>query len=295
MARSRHLRSFIHTVSALPSAIFPVAYAILGGSIIAVVQHNASLNVVNTYVGLQIALLVVLAVIIYLVRDIASRIEDLHKNSKLVVEYYESAQDAFSAGRRIVESAQVGASIRVVNSFVESDKSADGPAQKIWLDSLVGRLGAVHYHRIIQLATQDLERDGGRPLYEFIAPNYIEHYRQTLAVQRASHDRFMTRVDAVPARYPMTFAIIQNPGASPGGYLMVQISEYVQQLDASTALSMAGSFLIRDPDGQLVPHFVSFFTSLANSDKLRSVSMDELQAPPPALSPREETLRAPVG
>ena len=167
----------------------------------------------------------------------------------------------------------------MVNSFVESDASADDQAQGIWLDSILDRLGTVHYHRIVQLTEQDLDKTSGRSLREFVAPNYIAHYRRTLMAQPASHSLFVTRIDAVPARYPMTFAIIQNPGEPPGGVLLVQISQYVQQAGGSTALSMAGSFLIRDPDGQLVPHFVSLFTSLANSSRLRAVTLDELQVP----------------
>src|SRR5437899_455139 len=202
MVRPKGLRSVLHAVSTLPSALFPLVYAILGGSIIAVVQHNASLNLVNTYEGLQIALLAVLAVIVYLVRDVASRIDDLHKSSKLIVDYYGSPRDVFAAGRRIVESAQPGAWIRVVNSFVESDASADDQAQGIWLDSILDRLGTVHYHRIVQLTEQDLDKTSGRSLREFVAPNYIAHYRRTLMAQPASHSLFVTRIDAVPARYP---------------------------------------------------------------------------------------------
>jgi hypothetical protein len=277
---STSLKGIGRRLSGLPNALFPLVYAIIGGAIIAVVERAASHAVVNTYAGLQIALLVVVGIIIYTVRLILSRIDDLHKRSKLAVDYYRTPTDALTAAQRLVESLQEDASLRVVNSFVEADTSANKSVRRLWYGSIEERLGRIHYHRVIQLAERDVRGTSGRSLYQFVSAVYADHFRNTLLIRRdLKNSRHITRIDAVPARYPITFGIFQNPGSAPGGTLYFQVNEYAPTDDDTVVWSVAGAFVIRDPDGQLVPHFESLFTTLANSDGLRGVALDELGTP----------------
>lgn len=273
----RRLQSLRQAALSMPSALVAILYTILGGSIIAVVERAASLNVVNSFAGLQLVLLVVLALFIYMIHRIESRVDDLHKRSKLVVDYYANAEDELAAAKRIVASLKDGASIRIVTSFIEAE-TPGVPWRDLWYGAIEGSLGTIHYHRIIQL--QEVTRDGGRPLYELVSPSYLKHFRETLLARSRLRDaRHITRIDAVPARYPITFVIVQNPGTAPGGILILSVNQYMQTKEGTVSWSMAGSFVIHDPDGQLVPHFESLFNGLASADGLRAITLDELQGP----------------
>lgn len=273
----RRLQVLRRAALSMPGALVAILYTILGGSIVAILERGASLNVVNSFAGLQVVLLLVLAFVIYMVHRIESRVDDLHKRSKLVVDYYANSEDELVAAKRIVASLKDGASIRIVTSFIEAE-TPGVPWRDLWYSAIQGSVGTIHYHRIIQL--QDVTRDGERPLYELLSPSYLKHFRGTLLARSRLRDtRHITRIDAVPARYPITFVIVQNPGAAPGGTLIVSMNQYAQTKEGPASWTMAGSFVIDDPDGQLVPHFESLFNGLASADGLRPITLDELQGP----------------
>jgi hypothetical protein len=273
-------RALWEGASRLPRLIFPAIYAIIGGSIIAIVTRSASLNIVNTYAGLELTLLIVLGLVIYLSHSMSSRINDLHKRSRLVVDHYMTPYEALMAGNRVIEAAQPGAWIRSVFTAVEAystPNDADiGLAQQRYFDSINDRLGMVNYHRLVQVTPADVGSKG-RPLYQLSSPAHLEHYRKAIAVRNSSrHGAYTTRVDVVPARLALTFVIVQNPNVGPGGEVIFQINEHIVTDHDPPAVRMAGGFIIRDPEGQVVPHFDAWFKSLANSERLRAVSETDL-------------------
>lgn len=266
----------------LPTIVLPVVYAVLGGAILELVSRSASLNVINSYTGLEIALLVVLVLMIYMTHTTSARIQDLHKRSKLVFEQCLTANDGLIVGKRLIESAQPGATIRSIYTLVEKYSTPNDAGlaliQQQYMDAINERLGSVNYHRLIQLSDADL-RPGGRTLADLCNPSHVDHFRKAIGARSdPRHSMYTTRVDVVPARLDLTFVIVQNRDAGPGGDVLFQINEHILEGHSSPSVRMSGGFVIKDPDGQVVPYFDAWFRSLANSDRLRAVTDDDLRS-----------------
>jgi hypothetical protein len=140
-----------------------------------------------------------------------------------------------------------------------------------YLATLDKKLGLVRYHRIIQLAEQDLARLPNGSIGDLIAPNYCDHYRNIVKNGDHSPGRRAAIVDAVRAKYPISFVVIQNPRDGDfGGQLIWQMNEHVHG-DAGhhDSVQITGVFIVKDPEGIMLRTFVEWFEELQKASPHR--------------------------
>lgn len=260
--------------------------------------------------------LIVLVITTGMLSNLYKSVAELKSRAGLSIDYYRldpglrsserdrQAGALYSACVHVIESAQEDGNSRIfaVNSFVEiGDQPGDGQVKsesRRYLKALEKKLGLLSYHRIIQLADYDLNRLPEGSIGDLIAPNYRDHYREIVKAGGNSPGRRAGIVDAVPAKYPISFVIVQNPQDGEfGGRLIWQMNEHVQ--DNAThpdSVQITGVFIVRDPEGIMLRTFVEWFEELkkANPHRLTLRNLDtDLERMPTAADTKFRVGRRP--
>jgi ketosteroid isomerase-like protein len=297
---------------ALPKLLMTAIFVIFGSAVLNLVENLATDRIARPTGWLAAAVLVALSLAIFLQHRIELRIEDLHRRQRLSVQYFAggsgaAGQAVYRAATSLIEKATCAdCKILAVNSFVEvfadSTDTAAEADRKSYLRTIESKLGQVSYHRIIQLNAKDRNALTKIRIGDVISKNYGEHYKRVASfVSRSSGDTglgasVVTRLDAVPARYPTSFVLIKTP---VGSHLIWQMNEHVPQDSPGMGNSfieeervrLAGVFIISDPDEQITRYFERWFNELASSVQLTAVSLDQLEKSAVAPKGDEELVR----
>jgi ketosteroid isomerase-like protein len=296
---------------ALPSLLVAAIYVIFGGAVLNLIENLAQSRVTGPTPWLVAAILMVLSLVIFLQRRVESRIEDLHRRQRLSVQYFAggsgaAGQAVYRAAAGLIEKATgPDCKIQAVNSFIEvfansTDQAAESDRSS-YLRTIESKLGQINYHRIIQLNARDRTALARIRIGDVISKDYGEHYAKIVEYVRRARPttgtgaRVVTRLDAVPARYPTSFVLIKTPD---GSHLIWQMNEHVPHVPRSgdhpiedEKVRLAGVFIISDPDEQITQHFERWFNELANSVELTAVTTDQLKKSPMGFKSNEKIVR----
>jgi hypothetical protein len=293
-----------------------VLLAVIGQGIIEFGIHIFGGKTSSSETWLIGLVLIVLVITTGMLSNLYRSVSELKSRAGLSIDYYRLDQGLQSSERdrqagamysaciHVIESAQEDGNSRIfaVNSFVEiGGQPGDGQVEiesRRYLKTLEKKLGLVSYHRIIQLADYDLNRLPEGSIGDLIAPNYREHYRAIVKAGGNSPGRRAAIVDAVPAKYPISFVIVQNPQDGEfGGRLIWQMNEHVQRnATHPDSVRITGVFIVRDPEGIMLRTFVEWFEELkkANPYRLTVRNLDaDLEATPTAAPTKFRIARRP--
>jgi hypothetical protein len=266
------------------SVLTTIIYAIVGGTIWNVLQDLLSKKLLTDWSKLSPAIILFcFATICSMLYHILQRLEELNEKTRLTIQFFSvdeyEEEKIYEEGRKIIEKTREDgkAKIIAVNSFVElfqdSEKQKDKTQRQSYFRALEKKIRYADYYRILQLEKKDMDIKIG----DWVSLSYKEHFRK-MAMRRdkdIKHRREI-RLDAVPAKYPTTFIMIDNQEG--GSYLIWQINEHVYSNDRVTkTVKMQGSFIITDPDQQIIKHFRAWFNKLQNSHELRPIKTEELE------------------
>lgn len=265
--------------------------AIAGGTIWNVIEEQISSGVAKSDNWVVAFMVLCFASIVLMVRYVVYQVDDLHKKSRISIQYYSSsdsngAERVYSESRKFIEQAAEDGTGRIiaVNSFVElfheSDDSKAEEFRLAYFKAIEKKIGKVNYHRIMQLnyskhfGNQNPDQSSGQ-ITKRIAKNYREHFINIVRKRDSGNSQYEIRLDSVNAKYPVAFVVIENKEDT--SYLVWQINEHVSTDDGlSDAFKLTGVFLIEDPDQQIIRYFKSWFNQLANSDTLRPIQLADL-------------------
>ncbi|WP_405084906.1 hypothetical protein [Microbispora sp. NBC_01389] len=176
----------------------------------------------------------------------------------------------------VIRMAPRGAHIYAVNSYVEVFKASNEPRwahiQRAYLSEFERRFGEVTYHRIIQ-SDGNGDRSPGH-LAEQLAPAYLHHYR-SIARHSSKWGAQRLRVAEVRATLPTSFVLVKH---EDGGSIIWQIHKHAPRLRDEDAVQIMGIFIITDPEGIFVRHFMSWFRDM-DHQQLRTLTESDLQPP----------------
>lgn len=235
--------------------------AIAGASVTSAVRSSVVTGVFESSLWLATFIVVGVALACFLIYSIHARIEELHLQSRLQIEYFPARDqdegDAagvrlYRAARKLVGRAKEDGSseILAVNWFADMfAESASGDVEKARVDyhkCIESKLGKVDYHRIVQYRSLD-----DTALAPRIASSYSRHFREVMKVRDGSSNR-RVRLDRVDPRYPTAFLIIENKGSD--AYLLWQLNEHFSAAGAQ-CFRPRGVLVISDPEQQLIQHF----------------------------------------
>jgi hypothetical protein len=230
-----------------------------------------------------------------LAADIRHGMGDLARRVGLDVQYYpldpgpdsgrrhHQAEQLYGACGRVINSVseQPGSRIDAVNSFVEigyqaGDEQVEAASRR-YLTALDKKIGRVPYTRIIQLFAKDLAQLPRGSIAELIAINYLKHYQKIVKASETSHGEKLAFVEAVLARYPMSFVLVHNATDSEfGGSLIWQMHEHVHN-HRPDSVQLTGVWIIKDPGGIITRTFMGWFVELGRSPiryRLKSANLD---------------------
>jgi hypothetical protein len=233
--------------------------------------------------------LIVLVIATGMLSNLYKSVAELKRRAGLSINYYRldpglhssernrQAVELYSACSRVIDSVLEEGSSRIyaVNSFVEiGGQAGDGYVEaesRRYLKALEKKLGLVSYHRIVQLADYDLERLPEGSIGDLIAPNYRDHYRAIVKAGDNSLGRRAAIVDAVRAKYPISFVVVQNPQDGEfGGRLIWQMNEHLQDdVTHPDSVQLTGVFIAIDPEGVMIRTFIEWFEELKKANPHR--------------------------
>lgn len=273
-----------------------VLIAVIGQGIIEFGIHIFGGKTSSSETWLIGLVLIVLVITTGMLSNLYKSVSELKSRAGFSIAYYRldpglqsserdrQASAMYSACIQVIESAQEdgNSSIFAVNSFVEiGGQPGDGQVEvesRRYLKALEKKLGRVSYHRIIQLADYDLNRLPEGSIGDLIAPNYREHYRAIVTAGGNSPGRRAAIVDAVPAKYPISFVVVQNlQDGEFGGRLIWQMNEHVQRnAPHPDSVQITGVFIVTDPEGVMLRTFAEWFEELkkANPHRLTVRNLD---------------------
>lgn len=287
-----------------------VLVAVVGQALVELAIHIFGGKTSSSETWLIGLTLIILVIATGMLSSVYKIIVELKKRAGLSINYYRidpgldspernhQAAALYSACCRVIDSALEDGSSRIiaVNSFVEiGGQAGDGyvdAESRRYLRTLEKKLGLVSYHRIIQLADYDLDRLPDGSIGDLIAPNYRDHYREIVKAGSNSRGRRAAIVDAVRAKYPISFVVVQNPqDGEYGGRLIWQMNEHLQSGAAHPdSVEITGVFIVSDPEGVMTKTFFEWFEELKKASPHR-LTVQNLQvdvAPPRSPERRTE-------
>jgi hypothetical protein len=301
---------------------------VLGQAVVDFIIHMVGGQVSSSTAWFSGMTLVVLIVLILLIRELRDRIlglykktDELEQKSRFSIRYYPldpgpdtakrdiQAERLYAEARRVIEyaAAEDGQSrILAVNSFVEiGGQAGDDHVMQLsrdYLHAIDRVLGKVSYHRIIQLPAADLGLLPHGSIAPIVAANYREHYRNILEPSGNSRGQEAALLEAVPARYPTSYLLVQNKEDLPyGGRLIWQMHEHVDSGERGDEVQLTGLFVVVDPRGLMLRTFVEWFQELRKLTPTHRLTLQNLEEDPSAAalgngsgdSPRPDSRRTP--
>lgn len=261
---------------------------VLGSSVVAVAgsaalhaayEHFSSKAKNRQKFGWAFAMFI-LALNAFMVALLLVKVDDLHKSQSIHSRFY-PASDAYSEMKRVISEAKEGGSIYILNSFedpyvgLDASNPAAEEARRNYYQVIHDKMGRVNYRRVIQV------RDVQDPkITTLVDPIYAEHFRRMVAAQEESRNEIVTSLHVAPARYSMSFVIVENPGGR--SFLTHQIDRHLPEQGGYKA---AGYMIIEDPDEVIIRHFKRLFNEVAQES--RPVRRAEVEAPAPASVPAQ--------
>lgn len=238
-----------------------VLLAVLGQAVIELIVHIVGGKTSSGETWLIGAVLVVLVITVGMLSNIYTRVDELANRLGLSIEYYrldpgphsskrdQQAQELYAACIRLINSIsdRAGSQIIAVNSFVEiGNQPGDGhveAASRRYLSALDSKIGRIPYQRVVQLSDEDLARLPHGTIGDLIVANYREHYQHIVSAGENSHGQRPATVDAVRAKYPISFVVLHDASDSEfGGRLIWQMHEHVYNVETIlTPCSSPGS------------------------------------------------------
>jgi len=275
--------------------IATVLLAVLGQAVVDLAVHILGGQTSSSIIWLVGTVLIVLVITIGILSNIYNNVDTLANRIGLSIEYYrldpgphstkrhQQAEELYAACSRVINSATegVGSRIDAVNSFVEIGQQPGDlhveAASRRYLATLDRKIGRVPYWRIIQLVDDDLARLPAGSIGDLIADNYREHYQNIARAGENSHGEKPATVDAVRAKYPISFVLVHDASDREfGGRLIWQMHEHVYS-GRSDSVQLTGVFIIKDPEGVMVQTFIEWLDELKKSQdrcRLRSRNLD---------------------
>ncbi len=237
----------------------------------------------RSYTVTTVSILFGIACVAIVVARMQRRVELLFGKLRLSVKYFpgsdpEKASRVYQVATDTVALARPGAIISAVNSYVEvrSFDRAPSHARRRYLEAIERLLGEVEYRRLIQVRAAELNADQPLALGREVNPDYLAHYQRIIAHRDSrSATSGLSLLDAVPAIFPTSFVIIENPG-EPGGYVIWQMNEHAPDDVLEEAERLTGIFIIDDQDGELVQHFKQWFNFLWRNRQPYAVALRDL-------------------
>jgi hypothetical protein len=258
-----------------------IAIGMICAIIVGLAENSVTQAVVTNTALVNVAVLVALVVLIGLMIAVLSSLERLRARSGLTIEYYpgETASELVELHRqaaKVIRRARPEAAIYAVNSYLEVFGGAmDGGvehAQRGYLKEFERKFDSISYHRLIQLSNG--ERAGTRrgPLARVVSPAYLDHFRAM--IRCADEDRRrLVKIEEVEALLPTSFVVVKN---GDGGDVIWQMNQHAPQDGRPNAMRIAGVFIVSDPDGRLLRHFMDWFHTL-DSGRSHVLTEDELR------------------
>lgn len=273
--------------SGLPlNVITSIAGVIIG----AIVSDWFARHVISNTALLVLVIFVCMLILAISVNWLGGRVEWLFRRQRLEVQYLtggneEEARRLYQNCQELVGRAKEGGQILAVNSYVEvcSVDPASTEDRKAYLTAIESHFGKLRYHRLMQVPESELAR---LSLRDEVSADYRRHYRAMVEQRNAgSVDANATLLDVVPALYPTSFVVIENPGHQQGGYIIWQMNQHAPAAQHAERVKLTGVFLIDDPEDQLISIFKRWFAILEQSGLRRSIQLDELNDANSATSP----------
>jgi hypothetical protein len=227
--------------------------------------------------------------------NIYNRTDELANRLGLSIQYYrldpgphsperdQQAQELYAACIRLINSVseKPGSQILAVNSFVEighqaGDSHAEAASRR-YLATLDSKIGRIPYQRVVQLSEENLAHLPRGSIGDLIVSNYREHYQNIVSAGENSHGQKPATVDAVRAKYPISFVVLQDADdRKSGGRLIWQMHEHIYDSEKNIgSVQLTGVFIVRDPDGIIVQTFIEWFEELTKSpDRFRLKSQN---------------------
>lgn len=283
-----------------------VLLAVLGQAVIEFAVHILGGKTTSSVTWLIGAVLVVLVITVGMLSNIYNRTDDLANRLGLSIEYFrldpgphsakrdQQAQELYAACIRLINSLsdRPGSQIIAVNSFVEiGNQPGDShveAASRRYLAALDSKVGRIPYQRVVQLSDEDLARLPNGSIGDLIAANYRQHYQNIVSAGDNSHGQKPATVDAVRAKYPISFVVLHDAGDNEsGGRLIWQMHEHVYDSKShDSSMQLTGVFIIRDPEGVIVQTFMEWFGELTKSqDRWRLRNQNLILNEGPSVTP----------
>jgi hypothetical protein len=235
-------------------------YAACGALLIAIaaefLRNGLAGLATNSMVLLSFVTIVLLALAVTQMAALRDSINQLSEKSRFSIRYFDArhldgVRELHRQAGRVIQRAPANAQIFAVNSYVEvfsnGDDATSRDPQREYLKEFERRFSEISYHRLIQLP------DGGRaegPLAELLTPAYLAHYREMVSFAGNGS----VKLEEVPATIPTSFVLVKH---GQGGEVIWQIHRHNPEVP--DAMQILGIFIIRDPDGIVIPHFVNWF------------------------------------
>lgn len=256
-------------------------FVVLGTSVVAVAgtaalhaayEHFTSHVKNRQKLGWAFAMFI-LALNVFMVALLLVKVDDLHRAQRIQARFY-PASEAYTEMKRVLSEAKEGGTIYVLNSFedpyVGLDRSNPGAeeARREYFGVIEDKLGRVNYRRVLQV------RDVAHPkIAGLVDPTYAQHFRNMVALQDAPKNEIVTSLQVAPARYSMSFVIVENVNGR--SFLTWQVDRHLPDQGGYKA---AGYMIVEDPDQVIIRHFKGLFNEVAHESRL--VRMEDIEPVP---------------
>lgn len=274
-----------------------VLLLVLGQAFIDVLIHIFGAKTSSNVIWLTAAILISLAITIGTLSKIYKDIDIMTERIGLTTAYYpldaeqdtpkrdQQADELYGACGHVVNSVseKPGSWIKAVNSFTEinhQDKNGHVEAAcRRYLATLRSKIGHIPYSRIIQLVERDLtdlQRRKGS-IGNLLPETYREHYLEMARATTSSHGRFAAKVEAVRAKYPISFVLVHDADdADFGGRLIWQMHEHVYN-ERADSVQLTGVLIVTDPKGTMLRPFFDYFEELDRSSARHRLTLSNLE------------------
>lgn len=219
-------------------------------------------RVAGSDVLVLVALIIAVIVLISMTMATSRKVDQLVEKASFSITYCSAEDPAalYQQSRDVVIRSDPSSEIFAVNSYVEvfkdSNDGTDDPWQRSYLAAFEKRFETIKYHRLIQVKNGQLKSG----LADLLAPAYRDHY-VNMAKFAKENPGSQIKIEEAPAKLPTSFVVVKDKNGK-GGSIIWQMNRHDPSADSPDVEPIMGVFLITDPDGLLVPRFLTWFREL---------------------------------